>query len=325
MPGKEDLFDKFDLALAKIGASKSSLFNILDEFTVYCYYIEEKIPNIQIEVGKNINSPLRDGDLKASFRLYYRHSKLVFTDYGDNNKTGDIVFFIMELFSITEKEALKKIAYDFGLSDNKVNTILPVRQQIIKKKKELGIKTKPFTNSGLSFWNSFHISLSTLKKFNVFEVDIVFWDNYPIKPKELTFAYRIGKYWKVYSPLEIQHKFITNYPRNYVEGLLSMPSFGELLIVTKSLKDSLVLYELGYWSISPKSESTLISEQILKKLDLRFKKIIVFFDNDLRHNAHLYPYPLIMLPLPGPKDISDFVKANGLYRGRKIMAKLLKI
>jgi len=326
MCNKENLINTYDLVTARLGLSRFSMFSILDEFTVYSYYIEQILGNINIKIGENIISVLRDTDTNASFRLYYNSSgTLMFTDYGNNNKTGDIVFFVASLFSITEKEALKKIANDFGLTNTTAKYKLSVRSRPIKKKKKLKVKIKSFTNKDLAFWNSFKISLSTLKKYSVFSVDYLLWNNIPVKPKSLSFAYRIGKYYKIYSPFEKKYKFINNYPRNYVEGLLQLKQNKNLLIITKSLKDVMVLHELGFEAISPKSESTLITRAILNKIEAKYSKIVVFFDNDLRHNAHLYPYPKIELPIStGYKDISDFVKGEGLVKAKKILLNLLE-
>ena len=85
----------------------------------------------------------------------------------------------------------------------------------------------------------------------------------------------------------------------------------------------MVLYEMGYEAVAPKSENTVIPVEMLSKLEAKYDKIITFFDNDLKHKAEEYPYPLIMLPLPGPKDISDYVKANGIYKAREIINELI--
>lgn len=323
MPTKEDLFSPFDLILAQIGASKSSIFNILDEFTVYCYYIEEVLGSLDIKIGENLRSPLREDDTNPSFRLYYAKGELLFTDYGKKNKTGDVVNLVAEIYNITYEQALKQISADFALSSNNSTNQLPVRKQVVKNKKKLGVTVKSFTNQDLTYWNSFGVHYSTLKRYNVSSVEYVLWDDYPIKPRGLAFAYRIGNYIKVYSPFDKNHKFISSFPRNYVEGMLQLTYSKALLIITKSLKDVMVLHELGYEAVAPKSENTVIPVEMLSKLETKYDKIITFFDNDLKHKAEEYPYPLIMLPLPGPKDISDYVKANGIYKAREIINKLI--
>jgi hypothetical protein len=328
MSNQEDLFDK----LCKENLlNRSSILSQLDEFTVYCYYIEGKLGPINIQVGDNLKSPLRDDDTNPSLRLYYGNTdKLYFTDYGNKNKkgkvlTGDVVTFVQNLFNLNQKEALRKISVDFGLREGIESSIIPLKRKIIKPKKELGIKIKNYTQEELAFWATFHITPITLERYNVFSVDWILWDGIPMRPKQMAFAYRIGNYWKLYTPNDENHKFVTYYPNYYVEGLMQLRYQTDLLIITKSTKDVMVLAELDYEAISPLSESTKISDKILLQLEAKYSNIFTFFDNDGKHNAELYPYPAIELPLFTEKDISDFARTYGLLEARSILKQILKL
>lgn len=325
---QEDLFGKL---CKETLLNKSSILSELDDFTIYCYYIEEKLGPTHIQVGDNIRSPLREDDSNPSLRLYYGNTDtLYFTDYGKLDKdkkkvTGDVVKFVQELFQLNQKEALRRISVDFGLKEGTSAAIIPVRTKTIKPKKELGIKIKPFTEQELAFWATFHITLITLERYNVFSVDWIFWDAVPMKPKLMAFAYRIGKYWKLYTPHDKEHKFVSYYPVPYVEGLMQLKYNKPLLIITKSTKDVMVLAEMGYEAISPQSESVKISDTILTHLEAKYTNIITFFDNDGKHNAELYNYPAIELPKGGEKDISDYARKHGLLEARYILQKLIQL
>ena len=328
MSNQEDLFDK--LCRENL-LNRSSILSQLDEFTVYCYYIEGKLGPIHIQVGDNLRSPLRDDDTNPSLRLYYGNTDILyFTDYGNKTKegkvlTGDVITFVQHLFNLTQKEALRRISVDFGLREGVESSIIPLKKKIIKSKKELGIKIKSFTQEELAFWATFHITPITLKRYNVFSVDWILWDSIPIRPKQMAFAYRIGKYWKLYTPADVNHKFVTYYPNHYVEGLMQLRYQTDLLIITKSTKDVMVLAELDYEAISPLSESTKISDKILLQLEAKYPNIVTFFDNDGKHNAELYPYSAIELPIDTQKDISDFAKAYGLLEAKNILQQILKL
>lgn len=156
MSSREGLLDPFDLLVMQRGISKSSVFKYLDEFSVFSYYIEEALGPMDIEEGVNIRSPLREDDTSPSFRLYYGNAdRLLFTDYGDKNKTGDVVTFVSALYNISLEEALRKIIADFGLSGEVPSTPLPERQHISKPKKQLDIAIKPFTKQELAFGIAF--------------------------------------------------------------------------------------------------------------------------------------------------------------------------
>ena len=315
--------DLFDELCERTLLNKSSVFNRLDDFTVYCYYIEEALGPIDIQIGDNFRSPLREDDTNPSFRLYYGTNEvLYFTDYGNKNKSGDVITFVGALLNLSKEEALLRVSVDFGLREGTI-TDIPIKKQVIKPKRELGIKIKDFTAEDLAFWESFHITPITLKRYKVFSVDWILWDTFPMRPKQMAFAYRIGSYYKLYTPYDKRHKFVSSYPTKYVEGLLQLKYKQELLIITKSLKDVMVLAEMGYEAISPKSESTLIDAAILTRLDAKYKRIVVFFDNDEKTNRELYPYPWIELPVNKAKDISDYAKEFGLLKARKILNQLL--
>lgn len=93
---------------------------------------------------------------------------------------------------------------------------------------------------------------------------------------------------------------------------------GDLLIITKSMKDIMCLYEMGYTAISPASESTFLT-QMLQMHKLRFKRILICFDRDVPGVKNMRKISL-KTGLNGflvhkkfqSKDISDAIKNNGL-------------
>ena len=94
---------------------------------------------------------------------------------------------------------------------------------------------------------------------------------------------------------------------------ISFRQKGDLLVVTKSMKDVMCLYSLGITAIAPNSENLFLTESQFEKLSKRFKKIVVFYDNDLPgiHNMNQirkkFNIDCIFIPRSyGAKDISDF-------------------
>lgn len=102
-----------------------------------------------------------------------------------------------------------------------------------------------------------------------------------------------------------------------------IPKNGDFLVVTKSMKDVLVLYELGIPSVAPISENLFLTDSKYNKLKERFNKIILAYDNDLagisnmnkiRNNYDVNP---IWIPRKyNAKDISDF---RSLYGEQKTL------
>ncbi|MBQ0113513.1 MAG: toprim domain-containing protein [Bacteroidales bacterium] len=93
-----------------------------------------------------------------------------------------------------------------------------------------------------------------------------------------------------------------------------LPKTGEYLVITKSLKDVMTLYQFGISAVAPISENTFISDTQMASLTNRFKTIVMFYDNDrpglraMINNRKKFPN-LIPLWIPWKykaKDISDF-------------------
>ena len=76
-------------------------------------------------------------------------------------------------------------------------------------------------------------------------------------------------------------RFLSNTPKSLIQGARQLPNEGNLLVITKSMKDCAALHELGIPAIAPCSEVLFVSKSQLQALKKRFKNIIVFYDNDL--------------------------------------------
>ena len=96
-----------------------------------------------------------------------------------------------------------------------------------------------------------------------------------------------------------------------------LPKNGDYLVVTKSMKDVMLLHEFDIPAIAPVSETVFLTDSNYKKLKDRFGKLILLYDNDytgikfmnkIRKKYDVIP---LWLPFNGPKDISDYYKAYG--------------
>jgi len=141
----------------------------------------------------------------------------------------------------------------------------------------------------------------------------IYKDNNPM------YAYKVYDHFKIYRPLADKYtKWRNNLASYDIQGYEQLPEKGDLLIITKSLKDVMCLYEMGYTAISPSSESTFISDKALNQLKRRFKRILICFDRDVSGIKNMRKISL-KTGLNGflvhkkwkAKDISDAVKLNG--------------
>ena len=132
------------------------------------------------------------------------------------------------------------------------------------------------------------------------------------------YAYKVYNNFKIYRPFADKYtKWRNNLTEYDIQGYAQLPSKGDTLIITKSMKDVMCLYEMGIPAISPSSESTFIPNDILEGLKKRFKRIIILFDRDNAGVKYLRKMSL-KTGLEGllvhkkfkAKDISDGIKAN---------------
>jgi len=82
---------------------------------------------------------------------------------------------------------------------------------------------------------------------------------------------------KIYFP-GMDRKFITN--SREIEGFKQLSFKKDELVITKSLKDVMLLYEFGIESIAPPSEGFIFSDELIELLKSKYDKIYVLYDFD---------------------------------------------
>ena len=288
---------------------------------------------LHIPVKKGLfRSPLRrDKQPTCSF---YRNKSgtLIFKDFatGQHLNIFDVV---QSIFRCDYFESLRIIANDFGIvRDNalhknpgKIN-LNPIK---IKDKEisKLQIEVQEFTDSELKWWGKYGISKDILKRFDVYSCKHVFLNDQLFAESQQhcpIFGYYGKKYqglelWRCYFPKRTSFRFITNWPSKKIQGYDQLPKKGKLLVITKSMKDSMCLYSCGITACAPNSENLFIPDKVLEDLKNRFENIVVLYDND---RPGLYNMAKIRKEHPeltyvfipkryGSKDISDFYKDHG--------------
>lgn len=296
----------------KLGYSIDELVAAIPEQQIYSYYIGP------IKVGMPMHSPLRPKDNNPSFSIFYssKNNKLMYKDFG-TGESGDCIQFVRNLLRLnTTKEAKNKIISDLGSNTLPVAQTFKFEPIIAQERAKLLIEEQPFTKIDIAYWESYSVSIPTLIHFNIVSVrklyinDRLTWvytDDNPI------YGYKIGDTVKCYRPFGGKgNKFRTNCSIYNIQGYEQLPKKGELLIITKAMKDVAVLYELGFAAIAPGSEGANIPADIMVDLQLRFKKSIILYDNDSAGvlNAlklsKMYNIPTLFIPEQyNSKDISD--------------------
>jgi 5S rRNA maturation endonuclease (ribonuclease M5) len=300
--------------------------------------IMQHFTGLDVSSKKLALSPLRQ-DNHITVGFYKSKSGILYMHDFATNEHLDCWNVVMRLYNCSFYKALNIIANDFGLSDT---NIVPTKINIIPEIKEtessiIQVQIKDFTDRELEWWKSFGINKKTLKKYHIFSVQHVFLNGelkFTSSEQCPIYGYYFGKdknkkeFWKIYFPMNKNKgiRFINNLPKKILQGYHQLPKNGDLLVITKSMKDLCAMYEFGISAVSTASESTFISDKQLEEFKSRFKHIIVIFDSDRpgKHNMWLIrkKYPELnyyVLPNTLEKDFTDSIKKIGINKMKELV------
>ena len=311
--------------------SLRDLLDKLDDYTIYSYYLGSFKP------GKLMNSPLRSDDKMPSFAIFpSKTGGLLFKDHG-TGESGNALKFIKLYKGIqTRNELERELLRIVRLSNPTSNVATVTRTYTPRGDTDIGIVRQPFTEVDKKYWKQFHISIDTLKKFNVFSIKYFLCNRVvrgTYKEDSPMYAYKVYDRFKIYRPLASKYtKWRTNLTNRYVQGLAELPEEGgNLLIITKSLKDVMCLYEMGFSAIAASSETTFIPEDILQSLRSKWNHVVILYDRDrtgmLKSRDYNRRYKLDCIFVHKKfkaKDISDAVRDNGFFAVKDWLTKTVE-
>jgi hypothetical protein len=323
--------------------SRKEVLNKIREEDLFLFYLGSKA-----KPGNNVSSPFHKDD-NPSLSIYRArlHDKILWKDQSTGH-FGDIFDMVALLHGTDLYGALIRINIDFDLGfliPNTYQATKPVRKESAAKRStegtaQISIKAYKWSESSLWYWKQYGISESLLKVYNVFPAqrvslnERIYWEwkvNNPI------YGYLFQKdkifTWKIYRPLasKIEGKWISNTNPSILQGWDQLPKQGKRLIITKSLKDVMVLRTLGEFSIAMQQEISTIKPSVMEELRQRFTEIYILQDLEYagvkgsNKTRKLYPFVIpffIQWPTnrkhtsigksAGFKDISDYRKSHSL-------------
>ena len=322
------MYDKRRIKKPTIPLTLEYILSKVTEYEIYSHYLGN------FKVGAIYNSPFRK-DKNPSFGVYYskKYNKLLFKDYGTGD-CGDIIKFVSLYTGLTDyNDILNNIVEQLHITkDTKLDS---TKQYIPTGETVIGIVRQPWTLADMAYWSMFNISQKTLEKFNVFSIKYYLCNGIVkgiYKDTNPMYAYKVNNNFKIYRPLGDKYtKWRNNLSQEDIQGFQQLPKKGDVLIITKSLKDVMCLYEMGIPAISPSSESTFISDTTLEALKKRFKRVLVCFDRDASGVRNLRKIslktglePILIHKKFHAKDISDAIKLNGFETVKQWLENELK-
>lgn len=313
---------------------KDKLYSTVTDYQVFCYYIDS-----ELKIGRPINSPLRRDEI-PSFSLFINKTTntVMYKDFATGD-CGDSVKFVMKLKGLQYKQALYVIASDFGYVNEHISVANKKVSNRLKKLKtpkisavNIGIKRRDWKIWDRDYWWQYEIKKGTLNKFWVSPVQLLFFNDSIVKPDKHCYAYKEIKddkvSFKILQPYS-EFKWINNANDSIHQGYRQLPERGELLIITKSLKDVMSLHDVaGIPAVGLQAESIMMKESVMYEYKTRFDRVICMFDNDLpgrkfstRFSSE-FGIEEIFMPQDMGKDFSDVVKD---YSGQEALEVLTEI
>ena len=293
-------------------------------------YILSKVS--EEEIFEKYGTKVQAGMFRSTLRKdrhptcrFYRNknNRLILHDFS-GNFNGDCFEMVMLKLRCNFPDALYDIACKFGIMSGEPRH--PAASSIIIGPKtlcEIRIKSGNWDRQHYQYWLDYGIKMPTLSKFDVVPVErcwlngYIFYNRDFTKKNEVVFAYRFGGLdYKVYFPNRDRTKvrFLHNNP-DILQGYDQLPDTGEVVVITKAMKDVMCLNEFGIPAIAPMGETTVVSDGVLMDLFERFDKVYALYDRDRTGKIALLNLrarkvkPLLM-PKGTTKDFSDMCKLD---------------
>lgn len=328
--------------------TKESLLNEITDIEIYQMYLEDKFI-----FNKTIKSPLREEE-NASFGFFIgENGEVCFKDFLLG--AGDCIKFVQLKFGLNFFEAMSKIVLDARLDNifiikNTFRTTVnnftqnESREEMISKISSFKLRKKKrdFKLYDISYWNQFGIKYETLLKYKVEPISHIFYGDKIVLAEKLAYSFEENKdglvTYKIYQPYSEKYKWINNHNESVWQGWEQLPNKGEVLIITKSLKDVMSIKDVcGLNAVSLQAEGVLPKKQVIEELKKRFEIIYILYDNDFDKETNWgrefgkklsIEHDILQIEINSTyksKDFSDLVSIHGKEKAKEVLIELIEL
>jgi len=319
---------------ANISITSNEILSKISELDIFKKYI-----NNFKDVNKSFCSELRE-DKHPSCRIYTNeYNTIRYKDFS-NGDNFDCWNYVMNKFNCNYYECLNIISNDFNIK----NIVFDINPRVLvlnddlqihslmnpKNKSKIEIIRQNWTGVDYDFWNQYLITFEMLDFYNVVSAkNVILYKNdkrwiFNYTKTSPKYGYIFKNSTKAYAPNELGiGKWMYDGNSDNVEGLDQLDMFGELVIITKSLKDVMDYRMIGMNSIALPSETSKLKKSVADDLLLRFDNIVVNFDFDRQGiestKKIVNKYGFNHFYVDDEKDLSDWIKKNKSLNGAKKM------
>jgi hypothetical protein len=322
---------------------KDFILSNFNQELLFAKYFKINIFQVQqcITTNHKVKNNLRD-DQVASLSFFYHNDKLKMWDYGNFMFRGDIFDLVGILIGKNPNDTNGFIYIcKFIILDNKVSEVAPITNTNVERMSILSYVKRGFTKFDLEYWKYGNVSKAHLINRGVSVAKTARYNGkifYEEVYHDPLFVYNLGidnneDLIKTYRPLIKDNKFKFKTNNSYsIEGFEELYE-SDILIITKSRKDKLVLESYidngiivnkitklikslnipsfidypyinatysNHYAIDYKycitnlmAESILLSESIVELLKSKHKEIIINYDYDLTGITNAFFYYLL--------------------------------
>lgn len=324
------MFD-FSKVKARERINKDFILSRINEEHIFRYY------HGSFELGKVYPSKFRADKHPSCGFFVSPRGKLYYNDIAKRIKY-DCFDFVQAMYNLSFKDAVEKVAFDFGLIDGvqkpavkKIIADLKDFDKTIKKETMIIFKPALWDDENFAFWKRFHITKQELEREDIYAVKTLYVNGIKIPNPNNELRYALTTMvdgdmrTKLYVPYSDTLKWLTNIPTSHPFGMDKLNHESEDCFVAKSQKCRIVLLKFLPAVIAIQSEQpSAISEKTDSELKFHFSKLYLGGDNDetgLRFMQEMEPQGYIPMGLPQgfPKDYSDLSEAKGLKAVEKFL------
>lgn len=267
-------------------ATPEDIREYVNSYDMFRYYVGD------FKIGTPILSPIAK-ESRPSFAIFTKGSEVLFNDFRFGG--GDIIQFVRLKFGLDFRSAVNKIVHDAGLSDKFRSDLNYVAEPLIKHNKVIldtkpiiKIKSRKWAPRDVEFWKKFHIFNDTLVKYRVTPISHIFINDKIIVAEKLAYAFKEFKdgevSYTIYQPLSDKMKWIKSHDASVFYGWSQLPEKGNILIITKSMKDVMTISSITKLPVvALQNEKLRPKAHIIDQLKERFDNIFLFYDNDYKN------------------------------------------